>query len=69
VDQRPGKLGAFPVPVDDREDLVVDEVAGAPPVVALGGGELVGKVEVVGAERVADVVVHGGSPPGQRSKT
>jgi hypothetical protein len=37
LDQRPGELGPFPVVVDDRQHLVVDEVPGAPPVVALLG--------------------------------
>src|SRR6266511_4052366 len=58
LDERPGELGAFPVAVDDGQDLVVDEVAGTPPVVALFGGELVGDAEVVGAERATDVLVH-----------
>ena len=38
LDQRPGELGALPVVVDDRQHLVVDEVAGAPPVVAAPRG-------------------------------
>ena len=59
LDQRPGELGPLPVAVDDRQHLVVDEVAGAPPVVALLAGELVGDAEVVGAQRPADVLVHG----------
>jgi hypothetical protein len=50
LDERPGKLGPFPVVVDDRQHLEVDEVAGAAPVAAFLLGELVGDVEVVGAE-------------------
>jgi len=58
LDQRPGKLGPLPVAVDDRQHLVIDEVPGAPPIVAFGRGELVGDAEVVGAERAADALVH-----------
>src|SRR5439155_23412384 len=61
-DQRHRELRALPVPVDDRQYLVVDEVAGTPPDLAFGGGQLVADAEVVGAERAADVLVHDGCP-------
>src|SRR5262249_6561208 len=48
------------------QHLVVDEVAGAPPVVAFVAGELVADAEVVGAERSAEILVHDGLPTGRR---
>ena len=56
LDQVTGELGALPVVVDDRQHLVVDEVPGAVPVVALLRGELVGDPEEVGAAGTADAV-------------
>src|SRR5947207_6733780 len=67
LDERPGELGSFPVAVDDRQHLVVDEGPGAAQVVQLLPGELIGDAEVVGAPRPADAGVHG--PPPQESKT
>jgi hypothetical protein len=50
LNQRPGELGPLPVPIDDGQHFLVDEVAGPPPGVELGRCELTGDVEVVGAQ-------------------
>ena len=39
LDQRPGKLRPFPVTVDHRQDLSVDELAGPDQIVLLLRGE------------------------------
>src|SRR5680860_569608 len=48
LDQLPGELSAFPVAVDDRRHLGVDELAGALEVAQLGLGQFVAQTEVVG---------------------
>jgi hypothetical protein len=59
LDQVTRELGALPVVVDDRQHLIVNEVPGPIPVVALLRGELVGDPEEVGAAGAADGVEHG----------
>ena len=55
LDQRPRELGALPVAADHRQHLGVDEGPGDLQVLALGGGQLVAKAEVVGPQRPADL--------------
>jgi hypothetical protein len=50
-EQRPRQLGTFPVVVDDREHLVVDEAPGSHEVVRLLVAELLADEQVIGCER------------------
>src|SRR5207302_4240471 len=55
--ERPGELGLLPVVVDHRQDLPVDEAAGPDEHVPLLVGELLPHQEVVGGERLTEVLV------------
>ena len=55
--QRPRELGALPVAVDDGQHLAVDEAPRGDEVLPLLGGELLADLEVVGRERLAEVLV------------
>ena len=54
LDQRKGELGPLPIVVDHRQDLGVDEGAGAGQVVLLPRGERLTQPELVGAQRLTD---------------
>ena len=57
LDQRERELRALPVAADHRQHRLVDEIAGATPVLALGVGEFVVEAEEVGLERAPDPVI------------
>ena len=59
-EQRPGRLRALPVLVDRRQDLLVDEAPRAQEVIPLLVGELLADEEVVGRQRLAEVLVGNG---------
>ena len=60
--QRPRQLGALPVLVDRGQHLVVDEPPRAHEVIPLLVGELLAHEEVVGGQRVAEMLVGRRSP-------
>jgi hypothetical protein len=56
-EQRPRRLGALPVLVDLREDLAVDELAGAEEVLPLLVAELLAHEEVVRGQRLPQMLI------------
>jgi hypothetical protein len=56
-EQWPGRLGALPVLVDLRQDLLVDEAPRAEEVIPLLVRELLADEEIVGRQRLAEVLV------------
>ena len=69
-EQRPGRLGPLPVLVDLRQHLLVDEAPRAQEVLPLLLGELLADEEVVGGQRLAEVLVgHACRSCGQLAKT
>ena len=62
-EQRPGRLRALPVLVDRRQHLLVDEAPRAQEVIPLLVGELLADEEVVGRQRLAEVLVGDGRAP------
>jgi hypothetical protein len=59
-----GKLRPFPVTVDHREDLSVDELTGPDQIVLLLRDERLTQPEIIGPQRFADTAVPEASDQG-----